>query len=230
MTILKILIIEDNKKINNLLALFARQDGHFVVQSFDAEQALESMKINPFDIVITDLMLPSIQGEELIKKIREISDIYIVVISAKVDVKDKIEVLKLGADDYVTKPFSVEEVLLKLSHIEKRMMSNQPILRSFNHGELMIYPLQREVHLNHQLIELTPYEYDVLWHLISNKNRIYSRDDLIEILFSNSEAYDRVIDTYIKNIRRKLNDHANQPMYIKTHYSLGYQFVGESDD
>ena len=76
----------------------------------------------------------------------------------------------------------------------------------------------------------TKYEYDVLWHLCSNKERIYSRDDLIEILFSDSDAYDRVIDAYIKNIRKKLDDSANQPKYIKTHYGLGYQFVGETDD
>lgn len=224
------LIIEDNKKINDLLTLFARQDGHFVMQSFSGEHALDSMKLNKVDVVITDLMLPHIQGEDLIKKIREISDIYIIVISAKIDIKDKLDVLKLGADDYVTKPFSVEEVMLKLKHIEKRMMSNRPLVQSFYHGNLMIYPIQREVHLNNVEIKLTPYEYDVFWHLVSNKNRIYSRDDLIEILFSDSEAFDRVIDAYIKNIRKKLSDDANHSKYIKTHYGLGYQFVGESDD
>jgi len=227
---LRILIIEDNQKINKLLTLFARQDGHFVMQALSGESGLDLMKQHQFDAIITDLMLPHIQGEELIQTIRAISDVYIIVISAKIDIKDRLDVLTLGADDYITKPFTVEEVMLKLKHIEKRMMSIHPTVHSYNQGNLVIHPILRDVYLNKVKISFTKYEYDVLWHLCSNKERIYSRDDLIEILFSDSDAYDRVIDAYIKNIRKKLDDSANQPKYIKTHYGLGYQFVGETDD
>lgn len=227
---MKILIIEDHKKINDLLTLYARQDGHEVEQAFCGEQALIVIHEKHFDAIITDLMLPTMQGEELIRIIRLISDVYLVVISAKVDIKDKLNVLTLGVDDYLTKPFSVEEVMAKLKNIEKRIENKNPLIHSYNRGELLIYPLTREIFSHHQVIDLTRYEYDVLWHLASHRERIYSRDDLIQTCFEDSDAFDRVIDAYIKNIRKKLNDDARNSTYIKTHYGLGYQFVGELDD
>ncbi|MBU1141491.1 MAG: response regulator transcription factor [Firmicutes bacterium] len=227
---MKLLIVEDSPKINQLLTLFAKQDGHDVSQAFSAESAIEHIRKTSFDVIITDLMLPDMQGEELIQIARSISDVYIIVVSAKSDLHDKLDVLTQGADDYITKPFNVEEIMIKLKNVQKRISNKHPLVHSYDHGNLKIFPMLREVELNQHLIDLTPHEFDVLWYLSNHPNRVYSRDEIIDACFTHSDAYDRVIDVYIKNIRKKLGDDTKISRYIKTHYSIGYQFVGEIDD
>lgn len=226
---MKTLIVEDYPKINQLLAMYARNDGHEVKQVYNGEEALAAVHHEKFDIILLDLMLPGIQGEELIKQIRKVSDVYIVVLSAKIDIKDRVDVITLGADDYMIKPFSIEEVMAKLKNVEKRLVVNLPIFYTFNHSHLKVLPLSREVLVNNQLINLTQYEYDVLWHLLSHPNVVFSRDMIIEQCFLDSDAYDRVIDVFIKNIRKKI-DLNSELSYIKTHYGIGYQFVGVKDE
>ena len=226
---MKTLIVEDYPKINQLLAMYARNDGHEVKQVYNGEEALAAVHHEKFDIILLDLMLPGIQGEELIKQIRKVSDVYIVILSAKIDIKDRVDVITLGADDYMIKPFSIEEVMAKLKNVEKRLVVNHPIFYTFNHSHLKVLPLSREVLVNNQLINLTQYEYDVLWHLLSHPNVVFSRDMIIEQCFLDSDAYDRVIDVFIKNIRKKI-DLNSELSYIKTHYGIGYQFVGVKDE
>jgi DNA-binding response OmpR family regulator len=226
---MKTLIVEDYPKINQLLAMYARNDGHEVKQVYNGEEALAAVHHEKFDIILLDLMLPGIQGEELIKQIRKVSDVYIVVLSAKIDIKDRVDVITLGADDYMIKPFSIEEVMAKLKNVEKRLVVNHPTIYTFNHSHLKVLPLSREVFVHNQLINLTQYEYDILLHLLSHPNIVFSRDMIIEQCFSNSDAYDRVIDVFIKNIRKKI-DFSSEKSYIKTHYGIGYQFVGVKDE
>lgn len=227
---MRILVVEDYKKMNDLITMFARQDGHTVKQAFSAESALEYLNDTIFDICMLDLMLPNMQGEDLIQSIRNKSDIYIMVISAKIDVHNRLDALSLGADDYIIKPFSMAEVMLKLKNIEKRITVKSPLLMSFNHGDLVIKPLTREVIVDQISAMLTKYEYDILLHLVEHSNMILSRDDIQSACFSDSDAFDRVIDTFIKNIRRKIDGFKDNQSYIKTHYGLGYQFVGERDE
>jgi len=227
---MRILIVEDHPKIRNLLALFAGQDGHQAETAESAESALERIATQTFEVILTDLMLPDMQGEDLIRKIREVSDVYIMVISAKIDLKDRLDALSLGADDYVTKPFSVEEVMAKLKNLGHRLQNERPLRRSYNHGRLEILPLQREVRAEGEAVVLTPHEFDLLWHLANHRKRIFSREELLEFCFGDSEAFDRVIDVHVKNIRKKINDDPTTPRYIKTHYGVGYQFVGDPDD
>lgn len=226
---MKTLIVEDYPKINQLLAMYARNDGHEVKQVYNGEEALAAVHHEKFDIILLDLMLPGIQGEELIKQIRKVSDVYIVVLSAKIAIKDRVDVITLGADDYMIKPFSIDEVMAKLKNVEKRLVVNHPTIYTFNHSHLKVLPLSREVLVNNQLINLTQYEYDVLWHLLSHPNVVFSRDMIIEQCFLDSDAYDRVIDVFIKNIRKKI-DLTSELSYIKTHYGIGYQFVGVKDE
>lgn len=227
---MKLLIVEDNRHINQLLTRFARQDGHQVVQSFNAEDAIKQLSNSQFDTIITDLMLPDMQGEELIVNVRKSCDIYIIVISAKIDIQEKLDVFSIGADDYITKPFSVEEVMAKLKNLEKRITTHVSIIQSYNQGRLKIHPLERKIWVEDHLIDLTQNEYNILWELISNRFRTFSRDQLLESCYSESDAFDRIIDVYIKNIRKKLKDNALDPIYIKTVYGLGYQFIGDYDD
>ena len=226
---MNILIVEDYKKINELLGVFSRQDGHKTYQVFDAESAMEIINKEKIDVILLDLMLPNMQGETFIKYIRQVSDVYIIVLSAKVDVKDRIDVISIGADDCISKPFSIEEVMAKLKNIQKRLVVNLPTLITFNNQYLKIVPLSREVYIKNELIFLTKYEYDVLWLLISNPNIVYTRDMIIAQCFQDSEAYDRVIDVFIKNIRKKIDDPNRDLSFIKTHYGIGYQFAGVKD-
>ncbi|MBU1143529.1 MAG: response regulator transcription factor [Firmicutes bacterium] len=226
---MKVLVVEDYPKINQLLAMYARNDGHEVKQVYNGEEALAAIHNERFEIILLDLMLPGIQGEELIKQIRKVSDVYIIVLSAKIDIKDRVDVITLGADDYMIKPFSIDEVMAKLKNVEKRLVVNHPTIYTFNHSHLKVLPLSREVYVHNQLINLTQYEYDILLHLLSHPNIVFSRDMIIEQCFSNSDAYDRVIDVFIKNIRKKIN-FSSEKSYIKTHYGIGYQFVGVKDE
>ncbi|MDO9629289.1 MAG: response regulator transcription factor [Acholeplasmataceae bacterium] len=227
---MKILVIEDHKKINDLIALYSRQDHHEVFQAFSAEEAISIASNQAFDVLITDLMLPGLQGEELIKQMRLISDVYIIVLSAKSEIKHKIDVISLGADDYLTKPFSVEELMAKLKNLEKRLKIHTPVIYSFNQGELKINREGRQIFYNDVEIEFTRNEYELLLYLSIHKNRVFSRDEIFNLLFKDSDAFDRVIDAYVKNIRKKLYDHPQHPKYIKTFYGTGYQFIGVSDD
>lgn len=225
---MKLLIVEDYPKINHLLATYARKHEHEVVQVYDGEQALNAIQSQKFDVIVLDLMLPDIQGEDLIRHIRRFSDVYIIVVSAKIDVENRIDVITIGADDYITKPFSIDEVMAKLKNVEKRLLIRHPTIFSFNQSHLQVIPSRREVLVNHQVISLTPYEYDLLYHLLSNPNMVFSRDMIIEQCYRDSEAYDRVIDVFVKNIRRKI-DPSPYHSYIKTHYGVGYQFIGVPD-
>jgi len=227
---MRILVIEDHKKINDLITLYSRQDKHEVVQAYSAEEAKSILIDQLFDIIITDLMLPGIQGEDFIKYVRKNSDVYIIVLSAKTEIKHKIDVISLGADDYLTKPFSVEELMAKLKNLEKRLKIFSPLKYSFNQGDLVIISEGRQVFYKDIEIELTRNEYELLYYLAINRNRVFSRDDIFQFLFKDSDAFDRVIDAYIKNIRRKLNDHPKNPRFIKTFYGAGYQFIGVQDE
>ncbi|MFU8786034.1 MAG: response regulator transcription factor [Candidatus Izemoplasmataceae bacterium] len=227
---MRILIVEDYKKINDLITLYSKQDNHDVYQAFSAEEALEKIKLQAFDIIMTDLMLPGLQGEDFIKLLRRLSDVYIIVLSAKSDTKHKIDVISLGADDYLTKPFSVEELMAKLKNIEKRISSLSSTIHSYNQGDLTIHPISRKVFLRDKEIELTHNEFELLLYLSKHRNKVFSRDEIFNTLFNDSDAFDRVIDAYVKNIRKKLDDHAKNPKFIKTYYGTGYQFIGVLDD
>lgn len=225
---MKLLIVEDYPKINDLLAMFCRQDGYHVTQTYAAEEALIALKQSSFDLMIVDLMLPKMSGEKLIQEVRKTSDLYIMVISAKVDVAEKIDAISLGADDYMTKPFSIEEVMVRLKNVSKRLKNTIPAFISFNQGALIIKPQSREVMIRDEMILLTKHEYDILYYLVTHPHQAFSREEIMVACFEESEAYDRVIDTFIKNIRKKMDIH-QETSWIKTHYGIGYQFIGEKD-
>lgn len=226
---MRILIVEDYPKIGAMIAMSAMQEGHLAERVESAEAALERLKARTFDCIVLDLMLPKMQGEELIRKLRRYSDIYIVVLSAKLESKDKIGALTIGADDYMTKPFSLEELLVKLKNIEKRLVVKKPVRRSFRQGDLVIFPLTREVYKNETALSLTRTEFDILDHLTHHPNVIFTREALMEQCMTDSDAYDRVVDAFIRNIRRKIDGDEIDRSYIRTVYGVGYQFIGEAD-
>lgn len=227
---MRLLIVEDSVKINNLMTTYAKQEGYDVISVFDAADALDILSDKKIDCVITDLMMPKMQGEDLIKTLREVSNVFIIVVTAKSALQDKLDVLNLGADDYLVKPFSIDELLLKLKNINTRVQTTKPTLLSFNNGMLKLSLLEPRVLVRDEKITLTHHEYQVLKLLVTHEGQTLSRDQIIDHVFTESDAFDRMIDVYIKNLRKKLHDNAKDARFIKTVYGGGYQFVGERDD
>lgn len=221
-----IIVLEDNKQINQLLVRILEEQNYQVYPSFNAFDALEDFNIYDIDCILTDLMLPIMDGEAFIKKIREKSSVHIIVISAKTDTEDKLEGLKLGADDYIYKPFVKEEIILKLKNLFKK--KTQKI--SFNQGSILFEEDKNELIINGENILLTSYEYLLVKYLINNQGKVISRDSLLDKVNNHdSDVYDRVIDVHIRNIRKKIKKETDMKV-IETVYGLGYRFVGDKDD
>jgi len=228
---MKLLIVEDNLKINRLISMYAMQDNHDVKSVYSAEDALEYLRENTVELVVLDLMLKEMDGETFIEKIRETSNVYIIVVSAKVDVDARINALSMGADDYMPKPLSMEELMLKIKNLEPRIksMEKREALYSFNDGDLVVNKFERSVKVRGKPVELTQNEFNVLDYMLENRNQTLSREQILNHCISDSEAFDRVVDVYIKNIRKKLGDSKKPWAFIATVYGGGYRFVGEKD-
>ena len=228
-----ILIIEDEKKISTIMKSYFEKKGYRVFQAFDGQEGLDTFNKENIDLVILDLMLPKIPGEEVIKEIRNQSEVPVIMVSAKVEENNRVDGLRLGADDYVTKPFSpkelVERVKAVLRRIEKYNIPRADIIKTSD-GRLEMDLEYNRIFKDGNEILLTKNEFQILKTLFTNPNKIYSRDEIIEQTFGyDYDAYDRAIDTHIKNIRSKIEDNPKKPMYIKTIYGMGYKSGGIDD-
>ena len=225
----KVLVIEDEKGILEVLSAYLEKEGYEVHGETNGAKGYDKiMNLSP-DFVILDLMLPGMSGEEICKKTRETSDVPIMMLTAKREEIDRLTGLSLGADDYVVKPFSPKEIVLRTNAILRRVkrdLEGSGVL-SFDGGDLLIDTEGRIVKKAGSQIEITRNEFDVLLALASGNKRIFSREKLIEVAFGYEyDGYDRTVDTYIKNIRKKI-DTDRDSSYIQTVYGVGYRFAGE---
>lgn len=226
-----ILVVEDEKNILDVIKAYLEKENYNVITATDGERALELFQTRDVHLIILDLMIPKISGEEVCKRIRSTSDVPIIMLTAKADEENKIEGLNIGADDYVTKPFSPRELisrikaLLRRSYKEIRQLTE---VLSFNNNALIIDKDKMMVNKNNLNIPLTTIEFKILFALASNNSIVLSREQLIDIAFGNDyEGYDRTIDTHIKNLRQKIETDPKNPKYITTVYGAGYRFEGE---
>lgn len=230
---INILIIEDEKKISIIMKSYFEKEGYGVLQAFDGKEGLDLFNNNDVDLIILDLMLPKLPGEEVIKEIRNKSDLPIIMVSAKVEEDNRVEGLRLGADDYVTKPFSpkelVERVKAVLRRIEKYNIPRADIIKTSD-GRLEMDLQYNRIFKDGNEVLLTKNEFQILKTIFSSPNKIFSRDEIIALTFGyDYDAYDRAIDTHIKNIRSKIEDNPKRPIYIKTIYGMGYKSGGVDD-
>jgi DNA-binding response OmpR family regulator len=222
-----IIVVEDNKQINQMITENLSRKEYKVFSFYNAIEALTAFQNHDVDCVITDLKLPVMSGEELISRIRNTSNVHIIVITAKTTITDKLEVLQLGADDYLYKPFVPQEIILKLDNLFAKMNTRKETTYQF--GDVKFKKGQNQLEINGTMIELTSLEYKMIAYMVDRPKTIITRDDFIHQLYAHDEdVFDRVIDTHIKNIRQKIKEHTNQP-FIKTIYGLGYTFVGDDD-
>lgn len=226
----KILVVEDEKNILEVIEAYLLKEGFRVITAEDGEMALELFKTEKIHLIVLDLMLPKISGEEVCTTIRATSDIPIIMLTAKVDEDDKIEGLTIGADDYITKPFSPRELVSRVKALLRRSYrDSNPLAEKlvFNDGDLEVDIDKMIVRKKRENIYLTSNEFKILSSLLTRPGQVFSREQLIELAFGyDYDGFDRTIDTYIKNIRQKIEDNPKSPNYIITVYGVGYKFGG----
>ncbi len=224
----RILVIEDESKISKIVKDYLKKDRFEVTVAETGEKAISILK-KGFDLIILDLMLPDIAGEDICETIRKDSDLPIIMLTAKSEEEERIKGLGIGADDYVVKPFSPRELVARVKALLRRTKGMKGIIR-FNHGDLIIDSSHFEVRKYGSLVTLTPTELKLLQYLAERPGQVLTRLQLVNLILGyDFEGYDRTIDAHIKNIRQKIEDDPKTPWYIQTVYGIGYKFIGIPD-
>jgi DNA-binding response OmpR family regulator len=225
-----VLIVEDEKKISDITKAYLEREGFRVRVAENGKDALALVREEP-DIVVLDLMLPDMPGEELCRIIRESSDVPIIMLTAKSGEEDRIKGLGIGADDYMVKPFSPRELVARVkAHLRRAGKTRKKVL-SYNHGRLRMDLERHEVLKEDTLLQLTLTEFKILVSLAENHGRILSRNQIVNIVQGyDFEGYDRTIDAHVKNIRHKIETDSKSPEFIQTVYGVGYKFIGTPDE
>ena len=227
-TVHTILVVDDEEKILEAVSSFLEAKGWRVITATTGLEALDKFDKNTIEFVVLDLMLPDFSGEEVCKRLRTRSRVPIIMLTAKSGEDDMLEGLQMGADDYITKSFSLKELLTRIEVVMRRSSSDVEALASrmsFNNSDLVIDFDSKEVRKRGAVVNLTPKEWKILATLAKYPQKVFTRDDLINIAFDMSfDGYDRVIDTHIKNLRIKIEDDSKKPVYIRTIHGMGYKF------
>ncbi len=223
----EILIVEDDENIRMALEDDLMLEGFQVQSAADGEQGLMMAQENCYDLIILDLMLPRLDGVEVCKALRKKNvNTPIIMLTAKSQELDKIIGLEIGADDYVTKPFSPRELLARIKAVLRRSQQQQPELTLFRFGDIEVDFIKFEAKKNGQLIHLTAVEFDLLRLFVSNQNKVLNRDFILdEIWGENVVVTPRTVDTHIANLRKKIEADAAQPKYIAGVRAIGYKFI-----
>lgn len=221
-----VLLVEDDVKMANLLRLYLEREGYGVVAAYDGLAALEAAERTHPSLVILDLMLPHLDGMEVCRRLRAASDVPILMLTARVDEVDKLLGLSLGADDYVTKPFSPREVVARVRAILRRTAHERPE-KIFHHGDLEMDLERHHVRVRGQEVRLTPVEFKLLRAFLESPERAFSRDQLLNAIYPTHEAVvvDRTIDVHVGKLRAKLGDDPNRPRFIATVRGVGYKLL-----
>jgi two-component system alkaline phosphatase synthesis response regulator PhoP len=222
----KVLVVDDDVKTVELVRLYLNRDGYQVLTAYDGIEALRLARESCPDLIVLDLMLPDIDGFEVCRILRHESDVPIVMLTARTTDQDKLTGLGLGADDYVTKPFSPKELAARVRAVLRRLPGERGP-EEIKHGELSMNFTKHEAWFAGTPLNLTSVEFKLLGVLAKEPGRVFSRTSLIEeALGYDFEGFDRTIDVHILNLRRKLEPDPSHPRYIKTVYGVGYKFVG----
>jgi DNA-binding response OmpR family regulator len=223
-----ILIIEDDANTAALITLYCEREGFRTLTATDGRSGLDWAGKERPDLIILDLMLPEIDGWEVCRRIRQTSDVPIIMLTARGDEIDRVSGLSLGADDYVVKPFSPRELVERVKAVLRRMQRPlQAEAHILSHGVLQFDLKKRRVSVQGRSVDLTPHEYRLLETLMTSPGRIYTRDELLDRLYPMGEAMviDRVVDVHIGKLRQKIEPNPPNPQYILTVRGVGYRFA-----
>jgi len=221
----RILVVDDDVKTVDLVRLYLQRDGYEVLAAYDGIEALRLARQSCPHLIVLDLMLPDIDGLEVCRILRHESDVPIIMLTAKTTDQDKVTGLGIGADDYVTKPFSPKVLVARVRAVLRRLPGERGP-EEIRRGELTMNFTRHEAWLAGKPLNLTRVEFKILWVLAKEPGRVFSRANLVEeALGYDFEGFDRTIDVHILNLRRKLEPDPTHPRYIKTVYGVGYRFA-----
>lgn len=223
----KILVVDDEENLLNVIKDYLLRESYQVYTANRGNKAIVLFHEMKPDFIILDLMLPDISGEEICKHIRRESDVPILMLTAKSSEDDKVTGLYIGADDYLTKPFSPKELVGRVRAILRRTKGTSTDFLEFNNKDLSIDIPKHIVKKTGESINLTPNEFKILSVLAQNPHKVFTRSHLVSLAFGyDFEGFDRTVDTHIKNLRQKIEDNVKEPKYIITVYGVGYKFEG----
>jgi two-component system, OmpR family, alkaline phosphatase synthesis response regulator PhoP len=222
----KILVVDDKSELRTLLKSYLTQEGFDVVTAADGQEALHVARHEKPNLIILDLMMPEMSGYEFMRCYSREADTAVVILTAKVDENDKVLGLELGADDYVTKPFSPRELTARVRAVLRRAEKQNSSPEILRVGAIELDWAGRTTTVNGQVVELTPSEFSLLATLMGTPGRVFSRLELLDRLQGTAyEGYERTIDVHIRNLRAKVEPDAANPIYIETVYGAGYRFA-----
>ena len=226
-----ILVVDDEESIVEFVESYLVKSGYTVYKAYNGKDALAVFNSRPLSLILLDLMLPDINGEDVCRAIRKSSRVPIIMLTAKVEEENILKGLHIGADDYVTKPFSPRQLVARVGALIRRTQGMDfgiSGLLSFNDNELMIDTVKHEVYKNGEPVNLTPNEYRLLSTMAKSPSRTFTRSDLIDLALGEDYAgFDRSIDSHIKNLRQKIETDTKKCRYILTVHGMGYKFGSE---
>lgn len=224
----KVLVVDDEKLIVKGIRFSLEQDGMEVDCAHDGQEALDKAMATPYDMILLDVMLPKMDGFEVCQRIREFSNMPIVMLTAKGDDMDKILGLEYGADDYITKPFNILEVKARIKAIMRRttpQVVKEQKITEIKSGDFTINTENRRLFILDQEINVTSKEFDMLLLLVTNPGKVYSRDELLRAIWGEDYPGDaRTVDVHIRRLREKIEPNASEPKYVHTKWGVGYYY------
>jgi two-component system alkaline phosphatase synthesis response regulator PhoP len=226
----RVLVVDDDVKTVELVKLYLNRDGYRVLTAYDGNTALRIARESRPDLIVLDLMLPGMNGLDVCRTLRQESDVPIIMLTAMTTDDDRLTGLNLGADDYVTKPFSPRELAARVRAVLRRLPGERGPDK-IEYGSLSVNFLKHEAYLDGRPLNLTPIEFKILGVLIKEPGRVFSRAQIIDkALGHDFDSFDRTIDVHILKLRRKLEPDPHHPIYIKTIYGAGYKLLENDRD
>ena len=224
-----ILIVDDKFSVTRMVSEYLTSKGYRTITAMDGVQGLTEARINQPDLILLDIMMPHMNGYEFIKTFRQESSAPIILLTAKIEETNKVEGLGLGADDYVTKPFSLAELAARIEAILRRVDQTFSNTTEMQYGNLRINLEKYEVFRDEHLINLTPTQFQILALLAQNPGRVYNREQILRnIQGNNCEALEKTINVHIRNLRVKIEEDPSHPKIIETVFGVGYRFNDEA--
>lgn len=222
----QILVVEDQEEIRSIIEKYLDKEGFSVYLAKDGFEALNLFNNNIIHLVLLDIMMPGIDGFEVLKEIRKISEVPVIMLTARQEEIDRIKGFDSGADDYVVKPFSVKELIMRIRRLIKRVYHEADEI-IYRYADLSLHTRSMKLYKENEEIQLTSAEYSLLLVMFKNQGQVLTREQLIELAYgSEYEGYDRNIDSYIKRIRQKIEKDSRNPQILVTKYGAGYMFGG----
>ena len=224
----RVLVVDDEKLIVKGIRFSLEQDGMEVDCAYDGEEALNKALSEQFDMILLDVMLPKMDGFEVCQRIRDVSNVPIVLLTAKGEDMDKILGLEYGADDYITKPFNILEVKARIKAIMRRSAPQvNPETKSYEivSGDIYLNTESRRVRIKDVEMNLTSKEFDLLLHFVSNPGKVYGREELLELIWGKDYPGDaRTVDVHVRRLREKIEPNPSEPRYVHTKWGMGYYY------